>query len=327
MSRASLNHCFLIVMIAAASWVTTDADAITFNRIVVFGSSISDSGNAFALTGFAHRPPYEQFDPFLLPAGPYSVGGNRFTNGATWIEQFARDLGVGGSVRPAFASGNRRGTNYAVGGARASDDGMNVNLPQQVAAFLDDFDNVAPADALYVLDFGGNDVRAALMAGDPQGLLTVALSSIAAHVQLLYAAGARKFLVVNVADLGLLPSVRILENLFPGTAKAATILTEIFNAELDAIVAGLAVLPEINIARLDVFGTVREMIENPSAFGLTEVEEPCITPEVPPFSCTKPRRYLFWDGIHPTRAVHAIFAALAADVLGVDRDSRRLNTP
>jgi outer membrane lipase/esterase len=37
---------------------------------------------------------------------------------------------------------------------------------------------------------------------------------------------------------------------------------------------------------------------------------------VPPFTCKKENEYLFWDGIHPTKAVQALFAEEAANVLG-----------
>ena len=324
MTFANLRSRYLIGILAMALLLPTAVGAITFERIVVFGGSTSDSGNAFALLKFAHRPPYDQFDLALslVPSGPYSVGGHHFSNGATWIEQFARGSGLGGSVRPAFASSNPHATNYAVGGARATDDGINLNLPQQISAFLSDFDHVAPADALYVIDFGGNDVRDALVADDPELVLENALASIAAHIRVLYAAGARKFLVLNVADIGALPAVQIIENSFPGAALAATFLTRVFNSQLDVILALLGAFPEIQIARLDVFGKVNEMITDPNAFGLSEIEDACITPKVPPFSCKNPDQYLFWDGVHATKAVHAIFAAEAARVLGLTRSDR-----
>jgi phospholipase/lecithinase/hemolysin len=51
--------------------------------------------------------------------------------------------------------------------------------------------------------------------------------------------------------------------------------------------------------------------------GLTNVEDACLTFGVVrnPF-CQTPNRYLFWDGIHPTRAGHAILADTAARALG-----------
>jgi phospholipase/lecithinase/hemolysin len=44
------------------------------------------------------------------------------------------------------------------------------------------------------------------------------------------------------------------------------------------------------------------------------VTQACVTPNQPPFQCTKPDGYVFWDGIHPTKVVHRIIAqdALAA---------------
>jgi phospholipase/lecithinase/hemolysin len=56
-------------------------------------------------------------------------------------------------------------------------------------------------------------------------------------------------------------------------------------------------------------------VNNPPAFGLREIASPCLTPNVPPFTCDSPDEYLFWDGIHPSSATHAIIADEAAAVL------------
>jgi len=57
----------------------------------------------------------------LVPGAPYARGVHHLSNGATWVEQFARSVPLAGSVRPAFASDSLGATNYAVGAARAYD--------------------------------------------------------------------------------------------------------------------------------------------------------------------------------------------------------------
>ncbi|MGH7848461.1 MAG: SGNH/GDSL hydrolase family protein, partial [Candidatus Binatia bacterium] len=176
---------------------------VTFSRIVVFGTSLSDSGNSFALTGQATTPPYDTLDLFLVPDAAYARGGHHLTNGAIWIEQFARPLGLGGSVRPAFQSSNPTATNYAIGAARAREVGFN-DLSDQVSMFLSDFGGVAPSDALYVIEMGSNDVRdalAAVLSGDPAGaaaIIVAALAAIQNSIKDLYIAGAQKFILTNV---------------------------------------------------------------------------------------------------------------------------------
>lgn len=313
MTPVNFKRWFLAGVLALALLIPTWAGAIEFKRIVVFGGSVSDPGNFFALTGITNKPPYDDLDPFLAPTGPYRIGGHHFSNGATWIEQFARPLGLGRYVRPAFRGSSPQATNYAVGGARARDVAETFDMPEQLATFLNDVQNRAPSDALYVIDFGGNDVRDALAAGNPR-ILNDALDAIADNLEALYAVGARKFLFLTVADIGSLPSVRILDDMIPAdVAKAATDLTVAFNAGLNLIIKSLPA--DVEVAVLDVFRKVEELIANPSAFGLTEVEDACIMPNMPPFRCKKPDQFLFWDGIHPTKAVHAIFAEEAADVL------------
>ena len=308
-------------ILAVASPSIPSAAQSPFSRIVVFGQSLSDPGNAFALRGGTNTPPDYILDPLLVPGAPYARGGHHFSNGATWVEQFARSLGLAGSVRPAYESSSDA-TNFAVAGARARDDGSNVNLPDQVDAFLQQAGGVAPADALYVIEFGGNDIRDALVAylvgGPPAAgdVIREANLSIARAITTLYGAGARRFLVWRAPNVGLTPAIGILNRTSPGAIQLATYLTQLFNQGLDGVVAKLVpVLPGIRSDRLDAWRVLNDLVANPGAFGLSDVTSPCITPYVAPFTCGTPDEFLFWDGIHPTKAVHDIIAQEAATVL------------
>ena len=291
------------------------------DRIVVFGDSLSDSGNAFALTKEGLVPPDYSLDALLIPGAPYARGGHHLSNGHTWIEQLARSMGLAGSVRPAFQGSNSGATNYAVGAARAYEDGRNVNLSTQVSAFLQDVGGVAPSDALYVIQLGGNDVRDALTAyqhGLDGGLIIqAALMSIGSNITKLYAAGARTFLVWNVPNIGLTPALRLADTITPGAAAFATFVTQSFNNGLMAILAPLSALSGIAIVPFDAFALITAIVANPAVFGLTNATAACVTPHVPPFACQNPDEFLFWDGIHPTRAGHAIIAQRVASLLGL----------
>jgi outer membrane lipase/esterase len=47
------------------------------------------------------------------------------------------------------------------------------------------------------------------------------------------------------------------------------------------------------------------------------VTDPCVTPNVPPFTCQAPDEYLFWDGIHATATVHTLVSQAVALLLGL----------
>ena len=288
-----------------------------YSGIVVFGTSLSDSGNAFALRGGTNTPPDYLLDPLLVPSAPYAKGGHHFSNGATWVEQFARSRGLAGSVQPAFRSPSGRATNFAVGGARAWADGRNVNLSDQVDAFLQSTGGSASPDALYVIEMGGNDVRDALAAYPTNHAIIIqqALASIGSNIVRLYGAGARRFLVWNAPNPALTPALRRLASVNPNIALLATFLAQSFNTNLGGVVTQLSGLPGSTIDRLDAYGLLNDIVGDGDHFGLSNVVDACVTPDVAPFACTNPDEYLFWDGIHPTTAVHGIIAQVAASVL------------
>lgn len=275
--------------------------------LVVFGDSLSDPGNAFALVGGTNTPPDYSVDFFLVPDKPYARGGHHFSNGPTWIEQLAQSEGLARNAQPAFRGSSAGAANYAVGAARARDDGSQINLTHQVDRFLQDFNGAAPAGALYVIEIIGNDIRDVAATQDPS-IIASALGAVQTNIIKLYTAGARKFLVWNAPKVAVTPAIRMADFFFPGTAAAVDGVTQQYNFFLEALLGGLAGLPGIQIKRFNAYDEVANIHDHGSDFGLSVVDTPCITPNVAPFFCQNPDSYLFWDGIHPTKTVHAIIA-------------------
>ena len=310
------------------------------DRIIVFGDSLSDSGNAFALLeGATVAPPdygMAGVDPAtgipdvipLIPAAPYKT--ERFSNSKhTWIELLAGAVGLG--AKPAFAGSHRRASNYAVGGARANAAGAAPHLSQQVGFFFATGD-LALSNALVVIEIGGNDIRdgvltALLNGGIPEAgepVVEAAAESVKQNIETLYTLGARKFLVWNAPDLGSTPALQRMSMFaIPNIDGIATYLSMAYNTALDIRLQDLRDgLAEIDIVQFNVFEKLHEIQEHPRRFGLRDATTACIEPNVPPdfpssppFRCKHPEDHFFWDGIHPTRAGHRIIALLVAKEL------------
>ena len=305
-----------------------NAPRASIEQVVAFGASLTDTGNAFIwLSEPANRncgtplnvPPYDALDDLLVPDGPYAKGGHHFSNGATWVEGLAGYLALAGNARPAFRNTGMKASNYAVGGARAvANYPCRFNLPAQVLAYVSHFPQTSE-HTLIAIEIGGNDVRDALVAvagsGNPNdaGLyIANALGSLSNSIIQLYGHGAKQFLIPNVPDVGKTPAVRTLG---PGAAGAANFISMAYNAQLTGVVQQLAQLPGIDIRILDIYATLNTVVAEPGTYGFSNVTDACITPNQPPFSCAQPDTYVFWDGIHPTKALHAIVAQQAIDAI------------
>jgi outer membrane lipase/esterase len=301
------------VLAAVLLFPTAPAARQSLDGIVVFGTSLSDPGNAFALTHETTTPPYDSLDSFLVPSASYAVGGQHFTNGATWVEQLAQPLGLAGYARPAFGNGNRVAANFAIGSTRARHTAAPPTLAFQIGAYLASVNGSASPDALYLIEMGTNDVRDALIAalsgGNADAVIAQATEAIGDGIAGLYAAGARKFLVWNALNIGLTPAAGILDATIPVDVRSlATLVTLSFNTSLQTELTPLESLPGIQIVDFDAFQTFNGFAAVPGAFGLSVVNAPCVTPDVAPFHCDDPGAYLFWDGVHPTQAVHGLLA-------------------
>ncbi len=277
--------------------------AAPFSNVIVFGDSLSDTGNAFAGTGGTIP---------IVP--PYFPG--RFSNGPNYVEGLAAGLGLQAT---AVAFG---GTNFAVGGARIGRFTPPLlaapSLLDQGTLFLSHVPSADPT-ALYVVFGGANDVRDVAFGFAPLTTIPTAVNDLATLITTLAQAGATNFLVPNLPNLGTTPESHAVDLLSPGFAANATTLSRAFDTLLASRLASLEATLGLTIHSLDVFALLDSAVANPVAFGLSNVTEACIgqgnigaditvgdsTP------CVDPDQYLFWDAIHPTAHGHAILATAA----------------
>lgn len=281
-----------------------------YSRVVVFGDSLSDPGNAFALTGKFSKRPFS-----LIPSAPYARGGMHFSNGKTWAEVLTIDLGQPSG--PAFRN-PLRFSNYAVGGARARSV-TGADLTDQVSLYLSEHGNAADPNALYVIEIGGNDIRDALVAlqtdttlATSKAIIQAALQSEEDNLNTLVALGARHFLIGDAPDLALVPAVTLQGGQVPGAANKLSVL---YNSGLQMIETGLTSL-KLDVAKLDLYALLHSLKDDPQQIGLTDVTDTCIHPGVIVHAvCRDTDDYLFWDGIHPTHTVHVFLARQALKAL------------
>ncbi len=307
-----------------------------FDRIFFFGDSLSDAGNVFAITGETAQSPYE-----VIPSRPYDFDGYQFSNGKTWTQWFARHLE---QKRSGQASLFARGVNgnYAFGGARArltNDPYRAPSSREQLGLFLQDHSGAIDAEALYVIQFGGNDIRDAIakffevVGSDPNNpdifglasqqaglIIQAAIEANIGMISALYneGQGAKHFLVATAPDLGVTPAVR---GLGLDAAMIASMISASYNNGLQAGLEAAAALPGISIETLDLSALLGDIIADPQSYGIDNATSPCLIfipnaeGSVQAWSyCRKPNRYVFWDGIHPTAKVHKILSEAAESI-------------
>jgi len=314
--RSSIVFAVALCVVFLAS--VSNGLAESFDRMIIFGDSLSDPGNHFVAFGTTSRAPFAP-----LPDFPYGIGGHHFSNGATWAEQLTRALGMPTSGKPALRAPGVF-TNYAVGRARAragARDFPYFDLSSQVHQFLTDFRGQAPSNALYVIWIGANDLDDALITGqtDPAGaaeIIRAAVTTVAGNVYGLWAAGARHVVILNLPDPALAPFIRALG---PPVQAAATQVGMLYNAALDEAVMQVSGLPGLQLVRFDVKAVFDDIVAMQGDTGVINVTVACLSfGVVVDAVCRHPNRYLFWDGAHPTKAGHHLIAEAALRLLEDD---------
>jgi phospholipase/lecithinase/hemolysin len=286
-----------------------------YTAIVVFGDSLSDTGNVADLTEakYGVRIPG--------PFADYTDG--RFTDGAdtlppaehysgVWIEQLAATF----PSRPAVKASLDGGTNYAYGfaftgrGTSAfsfgTADSLFVtinNIGQQITDYLATHPKINDK-TLFVVWGGANDL---LNATSEDDVIDAGINQTL-NIQRLIDAGATQFMVPNLPPLGLVPRL----NGSASTSVPATAAAKLYNEVLGG---GIALLRDfnfgrhLNLSQLDVFDLFDEIVAAPSKYSLVNVTASSQGMAVDPDT------FLFWDDLHPTTRGHNILAVTAAQVI------------
>jgi len=305
----------LLFVLAAVLFVFPGLVALgqAYTSIVVFGDSLSDTGNDAAVSA-AKNTVNAQVPG---PATNYTLG--RFTDGTDtvpaehtvsgiWLEQLVSMM----PNHPAVVNSLAGGTNYAYGFA-TTDVGTTVftygpgnalsftvkNMGQQVSDYLATNPTITP-QTLFIVWGGAND----LIAATTPAQIAAAAARDAALVQRLISAGATDIIVPNLPPLGLVPR-------FDASSTTSVPATQAAQGFDQALAAALAAIPAANpgktlhIFPLDIY-TLFNTIVGPPIYRFANV-----TASSQGLSTVNPDTYLFWDDLHPTTAGHNMIAIAA----------------
>ena len=282
---------------AALATAPLAAAPISATDLVVFGDSLSDVGNAYALSGGT-----------IPPSPPYYMGQFTGPDGPVWA----------GIVGDAFEAQGKPVRNYAVGGAEALGSGL-TDLPGQIARFVA-VDNVALGEEpLAAFWFGGNDVISAVLGGESAEAAAetaeLAADAVTFAAASLSPLGIDDLLFFTLGDFSLVPA--LLGNAVAEVASAA------FDQRLRDNVADLRALG-LEASIVDTGGQLAAVRADPGAFGFTELFAPCVVTNPNDRSeilqdCTEQgvdaTSYLWFDPVHPSSRAHAIIADAALEVI------------
>ncbi len=302
-------------LLVGALWlgaVAAGQAAPVFSQMIVFGDSLSDTGNTRASIPGGNLPPINNI------AGYGSNG--RFSNGLVWHETLAPALNV--PIPTASLVLGPNNSNYAYGGARIN------NASGQSAGLLFQYNRYATGagiggadpNALYAVWGGGNDMRDLVGNANPVTGIASALGALEGLLQNLIGLGAKTFLVPNLPDLGMIP-----EHRDSVRQASATQVSEAWNAGLLDMLLGLS--DQADIYFLDVFSTFNDLLTNPAQYGFVNTTGQCRSLgflALTENSCANADTWVFWDAIHPTRAAHAL---LGREAISVMNGSPLFNVP
>jgi uncharacterized protein YhjY with autotransporter beta-barrel domain/phospholipase/lecithinase/hemolysin len=288
MSKSNLCRALACVSLITIATVATPVSAQQIDRIVVFGDSYADTGNALRLAGI---------DP--LTTQVYTTG--RFSGGTNYVDTLSNLLQV-----PQF--------NFAIGGARTNNGNQTAGLPGltfEVAQFnagggalgFPVVSTTLTRNDLVAISIGGNDARnyqqtGGTLAGAGAAAAT-AVTSAQQNLDIVMSHGPATVSFL-AGDTGLLPEIA--GN--PAGAQVRTAFSTAFNSGIQNVLAGYAAQGSI-VHYLDLTAMLGQINANPTAYGITNG---LVCPTFPNPTCVVDSSgYLFYgDALHLTSTGFAI---------------------
>lgn len=307
--RLSMN----IIVTLFVLFFSMSVSAKPLNNLVVFGDSLSDSGNL-----------YEYMNHQLPVSPPYYHG--RFTNGPVWIELLAEKY--------YGQAASEHLHNYAYGGAGVMDEadeedgGVLFTFKRELDNYFLTHQDKANAETLYVVWIGSNNYLA--FPDDEEKMLNTVTTGIKTGLQRLVDHGAKNLLIVNLPDMGLTPASRDSGDSPEELSRLTKRHNQMFH---DDILAFEEKYPEIHWVYLDVNQIFSEILTAPAQFGFTNTTDTCYEAMMPEASsqnavlnmvatvipgarkadaCTG---YLFFDPVHPSALAHQIMAEKSEELI------------
>lgn len=309
-SLARVGWYMKIIFMVFALICSMQVSAVSLNKIVVFGDSLSDNGNL-----------YEYMKHQLPVSPPYFEG--RFTNGLAWVELLTQLYYPNDR--------NRHLLDYAFGGAGVTvsdvedDDDPLFTLRSEIDSYLLAHQDKASPSSLFIIWMGSNNYLA--IPDDVDKAVDDVNQGMIKSIQRLIDKGAKHMMIINVPDLGKTPAAMDFD--------AVDLLTELTtknNVALEKnVMAFQANNPGVQWFFFDANGLLSDMLLNPSRYGFSNVTDTCYeelvnNPSAKSIlnmvSTVKPHLkhdvcdgYLFFDPVHPSEPAHIIMATKIRQLL------------
>lgn len=283
-----------------------------FNRMIVFGDSLSDTGNA-------------------IPVDQNKKWSGRFANGPIYIDHLKTSLNLS----------NNQVLNYAFGGALTGPHtsfGPLLKSPvpgltTQISRFTNEHD--PRSTDLVLLYAGANDYLSLfqnpgfyhLMATSksPDAIqdfaskfrahVTESVDNISQGIQTLFTAGADSLLIANLPDFSKTPIIKRITELLPNLTQREInnlkrIMRQFSVSHNQALSASIAKLrenlgPGQGIEIVDIFSKIEEMLADPEHYGFANTTDALNRQDD---GTSVDGAWFFMDDVHPSAAVHYYLA-------------------